>query len=59
MNLQTTVATQNLTIHRDPKTFDNPDNFDPERWLKNGHDKLKEALTHSLLVHANALARSK
>jgi cytochrome P450 len=45
MNLQTTVATQNLTIHRDPKTFDNPDNFDPERWLKNGHDKLKEALT--------------
>ncbi|OQE24624.1 hypothetical protein PENSTE_c007G01022 [Penicillium steckii] len=41
----TNVATQNLTIHRDPQVFEDPDSFLPERWLNINDTGLKEALT--------------
>lgn len=42
---QTNVATQNLTIHRDPQVFKDPDEFIPERWLDADTSQMKEALS--------------
>ena len=37
----TVVGTQNYTIHRDPESFPNPEDFRPERWLEED-ERLKD-----------------
>lgn len=40
---QTTVGTQNYTMHRNQAAFPNPEDFLPERWLDTDGESLRKA----------------
>lgn len=42
-NLQTTVGTQNYTMHRNAEAFPEPEEFIPERWLEPDKGDLRKA----------------
>lgn len=46
--IQTIVSSQPYSIHRDPKVFDRPATFDPDRWLTNSKE-LKELMTKAFI----------